>query len=250
MNLKSTLVVNKYMNCHINVLDHVNECYCQIHNEADKICFHYYLNDKDCLFELQGLNYHIKIEIEKNYFDKYDFETNFNDQKQSICCNIQLKLLELIDCKVDVFHKHIFFESQILSLIFYSQKEIEAMQMSCESCSLMTLPLEPEKIQKAKEYIMANLHTPLTIPIIASHVGTNQCYLKKGFKEQIGKTVFEYVQENRMIKAQYLLQKKELNLTEVIEAVGYSSSSSFSQAFKNFFGYSPSKLERTFIPTF
>lgn len=244
----SIFSVNKFIQCTINKVERVEECCCWIQNRGSKVLFQYFLNDKDCLFELQGINYRIDIEIEKEYFDKYEVETNFQDQKQNICCNIQARLFEMIECNLVLHHKHLFFESHILSLIFYSQKEVEAMQISCESCSIMTQPLEYEKIQKAKEYILANLHLPLTIPIIAGFLGTNQCYLKKGFKELVGKTVFEFVQENRMIKAHYLLQKAEIPLSDVIEAVGYSSASSFSQAFKNYFGYSPSRIERSFIP--
>ena len=75
-------------------------------------------------------------------------------------------------------------------------------------------------------------------------MGTNQCYLKKGFKEVFNQTIFEFIQENRMIKAKYLLESNPENITSVAFNVGYASLSSFSQAYKNYFGISPLEYSR------
>ncbi|MCX8480841.1 MAG: AraC family transcriptional regulator, partial [Sediminibacterium sp.] len=96
------------------------------------------------------------------------------------------------------------------------------------------------KIQKAKEYILKNLDQNITIPQIAQYVGTNQCYLKKGFKEVFNQTIFEFLQENRMEKAKHLLVNSNKSVLDICYTVGYSSLSSFSQSYKNYFGISPS----------
>ena len=94
-------------------------------------------------------------------------------------------------------------------------------------------------MQLAKNYIIENIANNITIPIIANAVGTNQCYLKNGFKEIFNQTIFEFLQENRMIKAKYLLENTSQNITEIAFGVGYASLSSFSQAYKNYFGITP-----------
>jgi AraC-like DNA-binding protein len=48
------------------------------------------------------------------------------------------------------------------------------------------------------------------------------------------------VQENKMVKAKYLLQQNKLSLQEISAIVGYASLSSFSQTYKNYYGISPS----------
>ncbi|MBP6624476.1 MAG: helix-turn-helix transcriptional regulator, partial [Chitinophagaceae bacterium] len=120
--------------------------------------------------------------------------------------------------------------------------------LGCDTCSVLNKPIEMDKIQQAKKYILENLSNNLTIPIIATNVGTNQCYLKKGFKEVYEQTIFEFIQENRMIKAKYLLQSANSNITEIADMVGYSSLSSFSQSYKNYFGISPTEQIKQVIP--
>ncbi len=112
--------------------------------------------------------------------------------------------------------------------------------INCDNCAVFNKPIEIEKINLAKKYILDNLSDTLTIPLIAGNIGTNQCYLKKGFKEVYNQTIFEFIQENRSIKARHLLQKPNANITEIAYDVGYSSLSSFSQAYKNYFGINPS----------
>lgn len=121
-------------------------------------------------------------------------------------------------------------------------------QLGCDTCAVLSKPTDTEKMQLAKNYIIDNLSTNLTIPIIASAVGTNQCYLKKGFKEVFNQTIFEFIRENRMIKAKYLLENTSQNITEIAFAVGYASLSSFSQAYKNYFGITPLEQSKAIIP--
>ena len=58
----------------------------------------------------------------------------------------------------------------------------------------------------------------------------NECYLKKGFKEVFGTTIFDFYQQQRMEHAKYLLYEKSLSVTDVSALLGYSSISHFSAA--------------------
>ena len=42
-----------------------------------------------------------------------------------------------------------------------------------------------------------------------------------------------------MIKARYMLQQDDSNISQIADRVGYSSLSSFSQSYKNYFGITP-----------
>jgi AraC-like DNA-binding protein len=53
-----------------------------------------------------------------------------------------------------------------------------------------------------------------------------------------------------MIKAKHLLQIANPNITEIAYSVGYSSLSSFSQSYKNYFGISPTDQIKQVIPNF
>ncbi|MDX1903192.1 MAG: AraC family transcriptional regulator [Thermonemataceae bacterium] len=187
------------------------------------------------------------MRILKTYFEKYNEVLPINSKKQSICCKTQTKLLELINCELRGIYRKIFLESTILSLLCQTQKNSPFFQSGCDACTVLNKPTDTEKMLMAKNYIIDNLAERITIPIIANVVGTNQCYLKKGFKEVFSQTIFEFIQENRMIKAKYLLENSSQNITEIAATVGYASLSSFSQAYKNYFGITPSEQTKVII---
>jgi AraC-like DNA-binding protein len=60
-----------------------------------------------------------------------------------------------------------------------------------------------------------------------------------------GETIFGTITRIRMNKAHEMIRSdSSQKLTEIAESVGYSSLSSFSTAFKQFFGFSPQELRR------
>ena len=77
---------------------------------------------------------------------------------------------------------------------------------------------------------------------LSRKVAINECYLKKGFKEMYGTTIFDFFQSQRMEHAKYLLYEKGLTVTDVSASLGYSSISHFSTAFKKHTGIKPCEL--------
>ena len=94
----------------------------------------------------------------------------------------------------------------------------------------------------ARDVLLKNINTPITIKQLSKKVGINECYLKKGFKEIFGSTIFEFYQTQRMEHAKYLLYEKGLSVTEVADLLNYSSISHFSTAFKKQTGIKPCEL--------
>jgi AraC family transcriptional regulator len=217
------------------------------HQDESYLYLSYSLLDNDCLFEFSHIANKVNIRIEKSYFEKYQQSFDLLFEKQSICCNTQSKLHELIHCNLEGIVKSVFLESIVLYLLFQIQKNNLVFNLSCSSCSFLNRPMELDKIYKAKDYIISNIEKNITIPAVASIVGTNQCYLKKGFKEVTGQTIFEFVQENRMVKAKHLLQNSNSTIQDISFAVGYASISSFSQTYKNYYGISPSMEQKQFF---
>jgi AraC-like DNA-binding protein len=99
-----------------------------------------------------------------------------------------------------------------------------------------------EKLFQAKDIIEFNMVRPLTITNLAKEVATNEYYLKRGFKQLFGKTVFSYSMDLRMKKAKDLLIVDGLNVNEVAFFLGYKDATNFSAAFKKFYGFTPTKL--------
>jgi AraC-like DNA-binding protein len=72
----------------------------------------------------------------------------------------------------------------------------------------------------------------------------NDYKLKRTFKIYFGKTVYEYIREQRLEKAFSLLAGGQSNVSQSAFAVGYTNISHFSQAFRERFGISPKNLSR------
>lgn len=192
----------------------------------------------------------IEFTFHHNYLKSFSLQQNFNInqfpeyQQHDICCNTQMILHEIINCKLQGAFKNMFLESKALSLLLCFQKCYTENQPDCASCKFLTKPVEKEKILKAKEIILSCLNNPPTIPQLSLQIGINQCYLKKGFKELFGTTVYDFVQEQRMLKAKLLLTTTDFSVSQVADQIGFSSVSNFSSAFKKFAGVFPSELQQ------
>ena len=116
-------------------------------------------------------------------------------------------------------------------------KEVESF-----TCKFLANEADREKIIKAREILLQHIGEPITIKELSRKVAINECYLKKGFKELYGTTIFDFYQSQRMEHARYLLYEKGLTVTEVSMMLGYSSISHFSTAFKKQTGLKPCEL--------
>lgn len=139
--------------------------------------------------------------------------------------------------------ENIFLNAQMQMLLLYSLEcmigEKEEMAFTCK---FLANESDREKIEKAREILLQHIGEPITIKELSRKVAINECYLKKGFKELYGTTVFDFYQSQRMEHARYLLYEKGLSVTEVSMMLGYSSISHFSTAFKKHTGIKPCEL--------
>ena len=139
--------------------------------------------------------------------------------------------------------KNIYVNAQTQMLLLYSldcmlgEKEINTI-----TCKFLANEADREKVMKAREILIQHIGEPITIKELSRKVAINECYLKKGFKELFGTTIFEFYQSQRMEHAKYLLYEKGLSVTEVSLILGYSSISHFSTAFKKHTGLKPCEL--------
>ncbi|MDP4263969.1 MAG: AraC family transcriptional regulator [Bacteroidota bacterium] len=139
--------------------------------------------------------------------------------------------------------ENIYINAQIQMLLLYSmecmigEKEIDVIH-----CKFLANEADREKIAKAREILIQHIGEPITIKELSRKVAMNECYLKKGFKEMFGTTIFDFYQGQRMEHARYLLYEKGLSVTDVSLMLGYSSISHFSTAFKKHTGLKPCEL--------
>lgn len=138
--------------------------------------------------------------------------------------------------------QNIYVNAQTQMLLLYSLDCIEEKQIDVINCKFLANEADREKVLKAREILIQNIGEPITIKALSRKVAMNECYLKKGFKEMFGTTIFDFYQSQRMEHAKYLLYEKGLSVTEVSALLGYSSISHFSTAFKKHTGLKPCEL--------
>ncbi len=140
--------------------------------------------------------------------------------------------------------ENIYVNSQIQFLLVYSMDCLfgDGDRDKVYQCKFLEDENGRQTIIRARELLLEHIGNPITIKELSRKVATNECYLKKGFKEMFGTTIFDFYQGQRMEHAKYLLYDKSLSVTDVSALLGYSSISHFSTAFKKHTGLKPCEL--------
>jgi AraC-like DNA-binding protein len=138
--------------------------------------------------------------------------------------------------------ENIFVNAKIHELLVYSLERIVEEKEAVFTCKFLADERGKESIYQAREFLLQHIGDPITIKELSRKVAMNECYLKKGFKEVFGTTIFDFYQQQRMEHAKYLLYEKSLSVTDVSALLGYSSISHFSAAFKKHTGLKPCEL--------
>ena len=160
-----------------------------------------------------------------------------------LCGKTRIAIEALLNHSYSDTLENIFVNAQTQILLLYS---MDCMLGEKEDapfvCKFLANEADRDKIIKAREILLQHIGEPITIKALSRKVAINECYLKKGFKEIFGSTIFDFYQSQRMEHAKYLLYDKGLSVTEVSLLLGYSSISHFSTAFKRHTGIKPCEL--------
>jgi AraC family transcriptional regulator len=101
------------------------------------------------------------------------------------------------------------------------------------------------RVYKAIDYINSNLADELNLNEIASAAAFSTYHFHRIFSAIMGESIWNFTIRLRLEKAaQFLLSTDNVSITQIALESGFSSSSTFSRAFKNYFGRSPSKWKK------
>ena len=113
--------------------------------------------------------------------------------------------------------ENIYVNSQLQTLLLYGLEcLVEEKAEESFACKFLSNEADRDKMNLAREILLQRIGDPITIKELSRKVGTNECYLKKGFKEMFGTTVFDFYQSQRMEHAKYLLYEKGLRPCELL----------------------------------
>lgn len=158
-------------------------------------------------------------------------------------CNRKRSILDaLADNNYTGALENLFVNIKVQELLLHSVDCLVEEKEEGFTCKFLANQSDRDKIMHARDVLLQHLGDPITIKELSRKVAINECYLKKGFKEIFGTTIFEFYQQQRMEHARYLLYEKGLSVTDVSAILGYSSISHFSTAFKKHTGLKPCDL--------
>jgi AraC family transcriptional regulator, transcriptional activator of the genes for pyochelin and ferripyochelin receptors len=146
----------------------------------------------------------------------------------------------LLNCPYQGLSRQFFIESKVLELVAYQVDNL--LKRPKNNAADILTKEDHEKLELCRSILIANYSHPPSLLELARQIGMNDFKLKAGFKFKFGSPVYKYLQDYRMHQAKAFLEEGKMNVSEVADAIGYSSIGSFSNAFFDKFGIRPSQL--------
>lgn len=121
--------------------------------------------------------------------------------------------------------------------------------------SLMSFPthLQEDKqksyhylVHKAQEYIYAHMHEELHVADIAEALHVSPSYLSRSFSKATGKTLKDFLTEEKIYRARNLLLNSDVEIAAVSRYLGFSSQSHFTKTFREQVGMTPKAFRQKY----
>jgi len=205
--------------------------------------------------DFSDCNYHrrLLLEIDADFLDTYSLSINsfsvkdffrenagiFHLEKKSHhykhVLNGFTRMIDETTNKSSYFETMLYFE--VLQLLIFLQRTSSELTFTKFEISEGYSGI----VKKAIDFINTNLHTPLSLETIAKELHVNKSYLSRIFKSTTSANLHEYLNIQRVRKAQILLTTTEKEISEISELIGFNSVTYFQRIFKKHTGTTPNK---------
>ena len=143
-------------------------------------------------------------------------------------------------CKTNPTGYQLFIKSQLFMLFF----------ILFNKCSLKEPPKKDykslEKMKLILKYIENHYMDKITIADIAGEIGLSQSHFMKYFKNTMGTSFIDYLNEYRLTMASRLLVSSDSSILDIASEVGFENLSYFNRVFKKRFTETPSSYRRKY----
>jgi AraC-like DNA-binding protein len=102
------------------------------------------------------------------------------------------------------------------------------------------IPDDLVQLRQARDAIDRDYDHPLDVPALARGAFMSTGHFARRFRAEFGESPYSYLMTRRIERAQALLRRGDMSVTEVCYAVGCTSLGSFSSRFTELVGESPS----------
>lgn len=102
-----------------------------------------------------------------------------------------------------------------------------------------------ECLTNAISYVKSHLSESPSLPNTAEHIHVSASYLSKVFINQLHTPYSTFILNEKILYAQKLLVNTTMNMSEIADKTGFSSSAYFSDCFKRHVGISPLRFRKS-----
>lgn len=179
-------------------------------------------------------------EMFENSYKRYEHGESFYLSPQNIYLSpfIQTVMDDIRLCNIQGVNSRMYLEAKITECLAMFLQNLGVKESREEKVTVNEII--KEKIYEAKDILLNEYMNPPSLHDLAIRVGTNECTLKKAFREVFNTTVFGYLLNYRLNLAAHYLRDTKKTIQEIATTVGYEHHSHFCTAFKKKYGISPS----------
>lgn len=98
--------------------------------------------------------------------------------------------------------------------------------------------LSPQ-IQQCCEYIKLHIEEPLNLQTLSAAVNYSTTWLSHKFSKETGKTILQYITEQKVLRAKELLISEHIPIQEIADRLNFKSQSHFGEVFRRHTGMTP-----------
>lgn len=183
----------------------------------------------------------LNLKVKETFFEKPDVENFF------YVGSYNLKIAEKIEQLNAVSQTGIvrnLLKEGVLKIILAMeiQQHSDDMQNPVKEVNGLTMR-EMEEIKKLSDMIQKNPEEQFTIKSLSKSSGLSPNKLQEGFKMIHDRTVNDFITQMRIEKAEILIRNSDLNISEIVYCIGFTSRSYFSKIFKQKYNCSPKEYK-------
>ena len=190
-----------------------------------------------------------QFESESMEYENIIFHPNMLISKKTDTCNTDYaEISACIDandeiCKTYPSGYQLFIKGQLFLLFYILFHKCSTKEPSGKDRSKSL-----EKMKLILKYVENNYMEKITIEDIANEVGLSQSHFMKYFKNTMGTSFVDYLNEYRLTMASRLLISSDSSILAIASEVGFENLSYFNRIFKKRFGQTPREYRKRQSP--
>ncbi|KAA2219838.1 helix-turn-helix domain-containing protein [Maribacter flavus] len=154
---------------------------------------------------------------------------------------------EIKQCELSGFPRSVFIEGKCYEIVAHHLRQYVDDSSDPDNRKILR-QATVKKLEEAAEIISSELDQVDNIIALAKRVGLNQNTLQNGFQHLYGMSVNNYIRNERMEMAKGLMERTDLNITEITYKIGINSRSYFSKLFKERYAMTPTQYLKILKP--